>query len=76
MHELWESIVEGFKMLFSKSRDKGYIHIITPRGEMGEMEFKANFGDKDSIERALNIINKEKELRFEKLRFEKKVELR
>ena len=68
MHELWESIVEGFKMLFSKSRDKGYIHIITPRGEM---EFKANFGDKDSIERALNIINKEKELRFEN-----KVELR
>ena len=29
---MWESIVVGFKMLFSKkgSSDKGYIHIVTP----------------------------------------------
>ena len=52
-----------FVVVEDKADDKGYIHIITPKGEM---EFKANFGDKNSIERALNIINKEKELRFSK----------
>lgn len=57
------SFMKRFAFGDDECDDKGCIHIVTPKGEM---EFKANFGDKDSIERALNIINKEKELRFEK----------
>ena len=62
MHELWKSIVEGFKMLFSKSRDKGYIHLVTP-----ELEVRADFKDEESMRRIKKIIDNEIELRFERM---------
>lgn len=62
MLELRESIIEGFKMLFSKSRDKGYIHLVTP-----ELEVKADFKDEESMRRIKKIIDNEIELRFERM---------
>ena len=61
---MWESIVVGFKMLFSKkgNSDKGYIHIVTP-----ELEVKADFKDEESMRRIKRIIDNEIELRFERL---------
>lgn len=61
---MWESIVVGFKMLFSKkgSSDKGYIHIVTP-----ELEVKADFKDEESMRRVQQIIDNEIELRFNRL---------
>ena len=61
---MWESIVVGFKMLFSKKggSDKGYIHIVTP-----ELEVKADFKDEESMRRVKRIIDNEIELRFERV---------
>ena len=62
---MWESIVLGFRMLFSKSKgnsDKGYIHIVTP-----ELEVKADFKDEESMRRVQQIIDNEIELRFNRL---------
>ena len=61
---MWESIVVVFKMLFSKkgSRDKGYIHIVTP-----ELEVKADFKDEESMRRIQQIIDNEIELRFNRM---------
>lgn len=59
---MWESIVEGFRMLFLKSLDKGYIHLVTP-----ELEVKADFKDEESMRRIKKIIDNEIELRFERM---------
>lgn len=62
---MWESVVLGFRMLFSKSKgnsDKGYIHIVTP-----ELEVKADFKDEESMRRVKRIIDNEIELRFERM---------
>ena len=62
---MWESVVLGFRMLFSKSKgnsDKGYIHIVTP-----ELEVKADFKDQESMRRVKRIIDNEIELRFERM---------
>ena len=62
MHELWESIVEGYKKLKKKICDKGYIHLVTP-----ELEVKADFKDEESMRRIKKIIDNEIELRFERM---------
>lgn len=61
---MFESIKEGFEMLFSrpKNNSKGYIRIVTP-----ELEVKADFKDEESMRRIKKIIDNEIELRFERM---------
>lgn len=61
---MWQSIVEGFRMLFPKKekRDTGYIYIVTP-----ELEVRADFKDEESMRRIKKIIDNEIELRFERM---------
>ena len=61
---MFKSIVEGFKMLFSKDGDepsRGFIHMRTSKNRM---ELRADFNNYDDLIRAVKAIKEEAKIMY------------